>query len=108
METQETISQLQQFRQELYLLLPRRRDALLDLLDALSNSPNARSPVELSLSLLFRREYGSVRDATTHFFQASSPAQASAERRAWEEELAWLIGQYLPPPQRRPFWLLGN
>ena len=108
MDTQETISQLQQFRQELYLLLPRCRDALLDLLDALSSSPSVRSPVELSLSPLFRREYGSVRDATTHFFQASNPAQASAERRARERKLARLIGRYLPPPQRRPFWLLGT
>jgi len=45
MDAQKTISQLQQFRQELYLLLPWRRDALLDLLDALSSSPSARSPV---------------------------------------------------------------
>lgn len=108
MDTQEAISLLQQFRQELYSLLPRRRDALLDLLDALSSSPNARSPVELSLSPLFRRQYGSIRDATTHFFQASSPEEASAERRTWEEDLARLIGRYLPPPQHRPFWLLGT
>lgn len=108
MDTQEAISQLQQFRQELYWLLPLRRDALLDLLDALSSSPSARSPVELSLSPLFRREYGSVRDATTHFFQASSPESSSAERRAWEKEVARLIGRYLPIPQRRTFWLLGT
>jgi len=108
MDTQEAIPQLQRFRQELYLLLPLRRDALLDLLDALSSSPNARSPVELSLSPLFRRQYGSVRDAITHFFQASCPEKESAERRAWERDLARLIGRYLPPPQRRPFWLLGT
>jgi len=48
MDIQEAISQLQQFRQELYLLLPLLRDALLDLLDALSSSPNVHSPVELS------------------------------------------------------------
>jgi len=107
MKTHE-ISQLPQFREELYLLLPLRRDAALDLLDALSGSPNAHSPVELSLSPLFRRGYGSVRDAIVHFFQASSPEQASAERRAWEKALARLIGRYLPPPQRRPFWLLGT
>lgn len=107
METHE-ISQLPQFREELYLLLPLRRDAVLDLLDALSGSPKAHSPVELSLSPLFRRQYGSIRDATVHFFQASSPEQASAERRAWEKDLARLIGRYLPTPQRRTFWLLGT
>jgi len=66
------------------LLLPQRRDALLDLLDALSGSPNARSPVELSLSSLFQREYGSIRDAIANFFQPSAPQKASTERRAWE------------------------
>lgn len=108
MNTQETISQLQRFRQELYRLLPRRRDALLDLLDALSSSSNVRSPVELSLGSLFRRAYGSICDATTQFFVATDPAQAAAERRTWENELARLIGRYLPPPQSRPFWLLGT
>jgi hypothetical protein len=108
MDTQEAVSQLQQYREELYLLLPLRRDALLDLLDALSGSPNAHSPVELSLSPLFRREYGSVRDAIVHSFQASSPEQAFGERRTWEQELARLIGRYLPAPGQRRFWLLGT
>lgn len=108
MDKQELTSPLQQFRQELYVLLPRRRDALLDLLDALSGSPSARSPVELSLSPLFRREYGSIREAITCFFRAKTPEHAAAERRAWEQALARLIGRYLPPPRRRPFWLLGT
>jgi hypothetical protein len=108
MDIQEVISQLQQYREELYLLLPLRRDAVLDLIDALSGSPDARSPVELSLSPLFRREYGSVRDAITHFFLASSPEQAAAERREREKDLARLIGRYLPAPRQRSFWLLGT
>ncbi len=108
MNTHEVITQLQQYRQELYRLLPLRRDAVLDLLDALSGSPSARSPVELSLSPLFRRGYGSVRDATTHFFLPSSPEQAATERRKWEQKLARLIGRYLPAPRRRSFWLLGT
>lgn len=108
MDTQEAISQLQQFREELYQLLKARPDALLDLLDALSSSPNARSVVELSLSSLFRREYSSVSDAIDNFFQASSPEEADEERRAWEKELARLIGRFLPAPQQRKFWLLGT
>lgn len=108
MDTQETISQLQLFREELYQLLTARPDALLDLLDALSSSPNARSVVELSLSPLFRREYSSVSDAIDNFFQASSPEKAGEERRAWEKELARLIGRFLPAPQQRKFWLFGT
>ena len=108
MNTQEVISQLQQYREELYRLLPLRRDAVLDLLDALSGSPYARSPVELCLSPLFRRGYGSIRDAITYFFVTSSPEKAAVERRGWEKELARLIGRYLPAPRRRSFWLLGT
>lgn len=108
MNKSETISQLQQFRQELYQLLPARRDTVLDLLDALCSSPQARSVVELSLSPLFRREYGSLSDAIAHFFQAKRPEQAEAERRAWEQELTRLIGRYIPEPQQRRYWLLGT
>jgi hypothetical protein len=108
MDTQATISQLQQFREELYQFLPARPDALVDLLDALSSSPNARSVVELSLSPLFRREYSSVSDAIDNFFQASSPAKWDQERRPWEKEVARLIGRYLLAPQQCPFWLLGT
>ena len=108
MDAQETISQLQRFREELYQLLKARPDALLDLLDALSGSPTARSVVELSLSPLFRREYSSLSDAIDQFFQASQPDQAKAERQALNKALAHLIGRYLPAPQRRRFWLLGT
>jgi hypothetical protein len=108
MDTQKTISQLQHFREGLYQLLPARRDALLDLLDALSGSPNARSVVELSLSPLFRREYSSVSDAIDSFFQASRPETKVAERQTWEKQLAQLTGGYLPPPQQRRFWLFGT
>jgi hypothetical protein len=108
METQKAISQLQQFREELYQLFKSRPDALLDLLDALSGSPTARSVVELSLSPLFRREYSSITDAIDQFFQASQPDRAEAERQAWNKELAQLIGRYLPASQLRRFWLLGT
>jgi len=108
MNTQQTISQLQQFRQELYQLLPARRDTLLDLLDALSGSPHAHSVVELSQSPLFRRGYSSITDAIDQFFQASQPECAEAERPAWNKVLAQLVGRYLPVPQQRRFWLFGT
>lgn len=108
MDTQATISRLQEFRQELYQLLPARRDALLDLLDALSGSPQARSVVELSLSPLFRREYSSINDAIDNLFQASHPETADAERQARDQEVTRLIGRYLATPAPGKFWLLGT
>jgi hypothetical protein len=108
MATQQTISQVQQFRQALYQLLPSRPDTLLDLLDALSGSPEARSVVELSRSPLFRRAYSSITDAIDEFFQAGSPDQATVARQAWNHNLARLIGRYVPAPQSRRFWLFGT
>jgi len=108
MNTQETIAQFKQFRQEIYDAFDHRADALMELLDALSSTPDARSVVELSLSSFFRRGYGSAYDAIAHFFQASDPEKAIEEQRAWEQKLLRLKVAYLSPPQDRKFWLLGT
>ncbi len=98
---------LEQFRLDLYEVLPYRRDALLDLLDALSSNAIARSVVELSLSPFFRREYSSITDGIDNFFQATSPEKEIEERREWEQSLLGVIAPYLPHPQKRKFWLFG-
>lgn len=108
MNTQEPISQLQQFREELYHLVDSRADALMDLLDALTSTPDARSVVELSLKPLFRRSYSSISDAINGWFQTSAPDKAAEERRAKEKALAQLVGRYLPAPQQRSFYLFGT
>jgi len=108
MDIQETISQLKQFRQELYEAFDLRADALMELIDALSSTPYARSVVELSLSPFFRREYSSVHDAIACLFQPSGPEQTDEERRAFEQKWVRLIAPYLPEPEKRKFWLLGT
>jgi hypothetical protein len=108
MDIQEAISQLKQFRHELYEAFDHRADALMELLDALSSTPHARSVAELSLSPFFHRGYGSAYDAIAHLFQASDPKIAEEERRAWEQMLLRLKVRYLPSPQQRKFWLLGT
>jgi DDE superfamily endonuclease len=108
MNIQEAIVQLKQFRQELHEAFDHRADALMELLDALSSTPDARSVAELSLSPFFRRGYGSAYDAIAHLFQASDPETAEEERRAWEQKLLRLKVPYLSPPQQRKFWLLGT
>ncbi len=62
------ITQFQQFRQKLYNLFPHRQDSLMDLLDALSSNVAARSPVELSLNPLFRRDYSALYKAIAEAF----------------------------------------
>ena len=54
---------LQQFRQKLLRVFPRRADALFELADALLLSLDPRSPVELSASPAFRRRFSMVYDA---------------------------------------------
>jgi len=60
--SQQTITQLQQFRVELYHTFTRRADAVFELIDALAGDTQARSPVEVSLSPTFRHQYPSVYD----------------------------------------------
>lgn len=108
MDIQETVSQLKQFRQELYEVFDLRPDALMELIDALSSTPNARSVVELSLSPFFRREYSSVHDAIAHLFRPTEPEKTEEERRAFEQKWVRMIAPYLPEPQQRKFWLFGT
>jgi len=108
MNIQENVSQLKQFRQELYEAFDLRPDALMELIDALSSTPNARSVVELSLRPFFRREYSSVHDAIAHLFQPTEPEKTEEERRAFEQRWVRMIAPYLPEPQQRKFWLFGT
>ena len=55
------------FRNELYDSPDKRADAAMDLTDALSGNQSAASPVQLSLSTLFRRQYASLHDAVDNF-----------------------------------------
>jgi len=108
MNIQENVFQLKQFRQELYEAFDLRPDALMELIDALSSTPNTRSVVELSLSPFFRREYSSVHDAIAHLFQPIEPEKTEEERRAFEQRWVRMIAPYLPEPQQREFWLFGT
>jgi hypothetical protein len=52
----------QQFRQKLYQILPKRADAILDFIDALTVAGHVASPVALSEEVPFRRKFGSIYD----------------------------------------------
>ncbi len=105
--TAEQINRLRRFRRDLYTDLPQRPDAILDLLDALASNTQARSPVELSLNPVFRRQYGSVYDAVDNFFVPTKLTEATVERRERELRLLCLLAELLPRPQQRKFWLFG-
>ena len=104
-EMQVALEQLKQFRQQLYSSLAYRGDTIMDLLDALSSDTTAKSVVELSLNPLFRRGYGSVYDGIQQF--SVGVESVVDERRAQEQQLMQLIGDYLPTPQQQKYWLPG-
>jgi hypothetical protein len=60
-----TTSILQQFRQAIYGALPRRADATLDMVDAITVAGHVSSPVALSEEAPFRRKFSSVFDVLT-------------------------------------------
>jgi len=101
------MTQLEQFRQDMYANLLSCSDASMDLLDALSANTKARSVVELSLTASFRRGYGSVYRAIDGCFPADLFQSIQDRRRVYDKRLRGLLAPYLPQPKQRPFWLLG-
>ena len=94
MDTEKHTNEFQQFREQLYQGFNKRADTAMELVDALCSYPSASSPVELSLSPVFRRSY-------TALYKAIAEAE-------WENvPLAQLVATYLPQPEQRSFWLLG-
>lgn len=87
-------SKLAQFRQQVYLILGRRADSKIELLDALCSHDGARSVAELSLTPVFRRHYSALYKAMADLELQDTHLQALAARR-------------LPAVRRFPFWLLG-
>ncbi len=105
MNSEEHVTQLMQFREQVYQSFNKRADALMELLDALpapvpqvqvSSQERAGSVVELSLESCFRREHTSVFKAIASY----TPKWTS-------QSLAQLASSYLPRPQHRSFWALG-
>jgi hypothetical protein len=87
-------TEMKQFREELYQNFNNRADTLMELVDAISSSPQARSVVEYSLAPCFRRSYSTI-------------FKAIAEMTWDERSSAHLLSPYIPEPQARPFRLLG-
>lgn len=84
---------LKQFRTSLYQNFNNQADTLIELVDAMCSTPEARSVAEYSLSPYFRRSYSMLYKAID----------------GMELEPLWVAGQlkpYLPRPKAWPFWLL--
>ena len=85
--------QLKQFRESLYQNINKRADTLMELVDAMSSTVNAKSVVEYSLADCFRRSYSTL-------------FKALDEMKLDEMWLAEQVASAMRSPQVRPFWLL--
>ncbi|MGH9802349.1 MAG: transposase [Blastocatellia bacterium] len=86
-------NQLEQFRTSLYQNFNNRADTLMELVDAMSSTPDAKSVVAYSLAGCFRRSY-------------STMFKAIAEMKLASMWLAEQLAGSLMQPQVWPFWLL--
>ena len=79
METN-ALEHLRAFRQAIYTTFRCRRDALVEILDALLTTPIIEHPVHLSLAPGFQRTWGSVYDALVRFVEPKPSYRGTARR----------------------------
>lgn len=94
------ISNVKQFREQIYQALTYRCDACMDLLDALCSNIYADTPVKLSLNPLHRRTYNSITDVLSEFHKGGEPQN--------NKILDALIQQSLKSNQGRDYYLLAT
>lgn len=63
----QTISEIKNFREQLFFAFKYRADATMELIDSIAGNINATSITELSLNPNFRHRYSSISDAITNF-----------------------------------------
>ena len=93
MDTNRCIAEMEQFRDTLYQNLNNRADTLMELIDAISSNPDAKSVVEYSLTSCFRRSYSAL-------------FKAIDEMDLPKMMLPYLVTPHLSRPRQRAFWLL--
>ena len=93
------------FRKELYESLDKRADATMDLIDAISGNQSASSPVQLSLSSLFRRQYASLHDAVDNFSMTGNTQSKHTEQ---QQKLTHVTASLISKPVKRNFYLLAT
>lgn len=87
----ENTTLLQQFRQAVYQILPKRADASFDLVDALTVAGHVASPVALSEEVPFRRKFSSVYDVLTEG-QLEAAQLQPVLTEAWPRDAETLAG----------------
>ena len=99
--------EFKKFREKLYQSFDYRRDTVMDLVDALAANTTARSPVELSLSPLFKREYSALYKGIqqmSRMTQTNSTEAEKSQKSQFQDRLE-AIAELIPTPQQKQFYL---
>ena len=99
--------EFKEFREKLYQSFNYRRDTVMDLVDALAANTSARSPVELSLSPLFKREYSALYKGIQQMSRTTQTDSTEAIKNQKSHFPARLraIAELIPTPQQKQFYL---
>ena len=99
--------EFKEFREKLYQSFNYRRDTVMDLVDALAANTTARSPVELSLSPLFKREYSALYKGIQQMSRTTQTDSTEAIKNQKSHFPARLraIAELIPTPQQKQFYL---
>jgi len=92
---------LKGFREGIYTFFHHRRDAAMELVDALSTNTQANSIVELSLNTHHRRDYCSITRVLDEFY-------ATKEKNQQNREQTQLLAQACPILKKRPYHLFAT
>ena len=101
--------EFEQFREKLYQSFNYRRDTVMELVDAIAANTTARSPVELSLSPLFRREYSALYKGIQELSLTTQTNSIEAEKKEKAQCAARLeaIAELIPTPKPEKFYLFA-
>ena len=99
LETSQARQDFQKWREQLTLALPRRKEALIDLIDALSSNQQATSVAELSLNPLFARDYNSLYKGIAEFLPPANEANYFPQL----QQIFQAACQSIPAPHSRSF-----
>jgi hypothetical protein len=102
-ETSQAIQDFKKWREQLTGSLSRRREALIDLIDALSSNQHATSVAELSLNPLFQRDYNSLYKAIAEFLPRHSKTSDSQQ----VNPIFQAVSGTIPTTNSRSFHLFG-
>jgi len=105
----ETLTHLKNFRDKIYSFLNHRRDASMELVDALSSTTSAKSIVELSLNLLHRRNYCTITRVLAEFYKSDSNVEGafSEHKKHKNGELTKILSSCCPKEKTRNYHVFG-